>query len=77
MIGNDGGPILQDEQEDLFHVISYQAEDGKLKAQTLNTDLVDPKLTTTEERREVFLKHQANQSLFKEPIIFTRSGTEI
>ena len=74
IIGNHKGPIPKEGQEDLFHVISYEVKDGKLEIRTLNTDLVDPSLKTTQELREAFLKHKTNAALFKEPVILRRCG---
>jgi len=71
VIGTYEGPLKMDETK-LFHVVSYQLTDGKLEIRTLNTDLVDTDLKTTDELREAFLKHKDNKDLFDNPETFRR-----
>ncbi len=71
VIGTDDGPPKEDEKE-LFHVVSYQLTDGKLEIKTLNTDLVDDNLKTTEALVEAFLNHKDNKELFTNPGSFRR-----
>jgi hypothetical protein len=71
VIGTDDGPLEEDEKE-LFHVVSYQLTDGKLAINTLNTDLVDDDLKTTEAMVKSFLNHKDNKKLFTNPGRFRR-----
>ena len=71
IIGTDDGPPKKDETE-LFHVVSYQLTDGQLEIKTLDTDLVNDDLKTTEELHKAFLKHKENKDLFKDPGVFRK-----
>jgi hypothetical protein len=71
IIGTDDGPPRKDETE-LFHAVSYQLTDGQLKIKTLDTDLVNDDLKTTDELRKAFLKHKDSKDLFKNPGVFRK-----
>ncbi len=71
IIGTDDGPIQKDEK-DLFLVASYRLTGDRLEIKTLNTDLVDDALKTTDELRKAFLKHKDNKELFKNPGVFRK-----
>ena len=71
IIGTDDGP-LQNDEKDLFLVASYRLTGGKLEIKTLNTDLVDKDLKTTDGLRKAFLKHEDNKDLFKDPGFFRK-----
>lgn len=71
VIGTNEGPPKNEEKE-LFHVVSYQLMDGKLEIRSMNTDLIDDDLKTTDELREAFLKHKDNKDLFKYPGVFRK-----
>jgi hypothetical protein len=71
VIGTNDGPPKKDETE-LFYAVSYQLTDSGLEIRTLNTDLVDDELKTTEELRKAFLKHKDNKDLFKDPVVFRK-----
>jgi len=71
IIGTDDGP-LQKNEKNLFHVASYRLMGGKLEIKTLNTDLVDDDLKTTDGLRKAFLKHKDNKELFKDPGVFRK-----
>ena len=62
-----------DDEKELFHVVSYQLTDGILEFKTLNTDLVDDNLKTTEALVEAFLNHKDNKELFTNPGSFRRT----
>ena len=66
VIGTKDGSPEEDEKE-FFHVVSYQMTDGKLEIVTLNTDLVDDDLKTTEALVQAFLNHKDNKNLFTNP----------
>lgn len=72
IIGTDYGPPKKDETE-LFHAVSYQLTDGQLEIKTLDTDLVNDDLKTTEELHKAFLKHKENKDLFKNPGVFRKN----
>ena len=71
VIGTSDGPPEKDEKE-LFHVVSYQLMGGKLEIRTMNADLVDDDLKTTNELLEAFLKHKDNKDLFNNPGVFRK-----
>ncbi len=50
--------------KDLFHVVSYELKKGILEIRTLDTDLVDDNLKTTEALVKAFLSHKDNKNLF-------------
>jgi hypothetical protein len=63
VIGTKDGTPKRDVKE-LFHVVSYELNKGILEIRTLNTDLVDDKLKTTEALVKSFLSHKDNKDLF-------------
>ena len=71
VIGTHDGPPKKDEKK-LFHAVSYRLTDSGLEIRTLNTELVEADLKTTEELRKAFLKHKGNKDLFKDPGVFRR-----
>ena len=56
--------------KDLFHVVSYELKKGILEIRTLNTDLVDDNLKTTEALVKAFLSHKDNKDLFTNSVRF-------
>jgi len=56
--------------KDLFHVVSYELKRGILEIRTLNTDLVDDNLKTTETLVKAFLSHKDNKDLFTNSVKF-------
>ena len=56
--------------KDLFHVVSYELKKGILEIRTLNTDLVDNHLKTTEALVQAFLNHKDNKDLFTNSVRF-------
>ncbi|MCU0857125.1 MAG: hypothetical protein MUC65_01810 [Pontiellaceae bacterium] len=71
IIGTKDGPPRKDEA-DLFYVVSYQLTDSGLEIKTLNTNVVDDDLKSTEELHAAFLKHKENKDLFNDPEVFRR-----
>ncbi len=71
IIGTNDGPPKKDETE-LFYAVSYQLTDRQLEIKTLDTDLVNDDLKTTDELRKAFLKHKDKKDLFKNPGVFRR-----
>jgi len=71
IIGTGDGPPKKDKTE-LFSAVSYQLTDGQLEIKTLDTDLVNDDLKTTDELRKAFLKHKDNKDLFKDPGVFRK-----
>lgn len=71
VLGTAKGPLEKDESK-LYHVASYQLQDGQLQIKTLNTDLVDNKLKTTDELVQAFLAQKDNAELFTDPGLFQR-----
>ena len=58
--------------KNLFHVVSYQLTDGRIDIKTLNTDLIDDELKTTEQLKKTFLKHKNNKNIFRDPVAFRK-----
>ena len=71
IIGTNAGAPKKDETE-LFYAVSYQLTEGQLEIKTLDTDLVNDDLKTTDELRKAFLKHKDNKDLFKGPGVFRK-----
>ena len=71
IIGSNEGPPETDETE-LFYAVSYQLTAGQLEIKTLNTDLVDKDLKTTDELQKAFLQHKDNNDLFIDPELFRK-----
>lgn len=71
VIGTEHGPPDEDEKE-LFGVISYQLTDNELEIKILSTDLVDDDLKTTKGLMQAFLKHKDHKDLFTNPGVFRR-----
>ena len=71
ILGTDDGPLQKDEK-DRFLVASYRLTGGQLEIKTLNTDLVDDDLKTTDQLRKAFLKHKDNKELFRNPGVFRK-----
>ena len=68
-IGTEDGMPKKD-IKDLFNVVSYELKKGILEIRTLNTDLVDDDLKTTEALVQAFLNHKNNKDLFTNPVRF-------
>lgn len=71
VLGAEDGSLDKDE-EDLFHVASYEIKKGILEVKTLNTDVVDDELKDSEALRKAFLKNTKNKDLFEDPGKFKR-----
>lgn len=69
VIGTKDGPPKGDVKE-RFHVVSYELKEGILEIRTLNTDLVDDNLESTEALVKAFLSHKDNKNLFTNPVRF-------
>jgi len=50
--------------------VSYELKKGILEIKTLNTDLVDVGLKTTEALAQTFLNHKDDKNLFSDPVRF-------
>ena len=66
LIGTEEGSLAKDNKE-LFQVVSYQLSHGELIIQTLNTDLVEDDLKSSEALKKAFLKHKDDKDLFRDP----------
>ena len=64
----DGMP--KRETKALYAVMSYELKKGILEIKTLNADLVNDDLKTTEALVQTFLKHKDNKDLFTNPVKF-------
>lgn len=71
LIGTDDGALKKDVKK-VFHVVSYQLNDGKLELRLLNTDLLGEGIKTTDDLKRAFLKNKDNKELFKDPGNFRR-----
>ena len=69
VVGTEDGMPERD-VKDLFHVVSYELKKGILQIRTLNTDLVDNGLKTTESLVQAFLKYKDNKDLFINSVRF-------
>jgi hypothetical protein len=67
------GPVKKTEKN-LFHVATYQLENGELTVKRLNESLLHNTLNREDLRKE-FLKHKNNKELFNEPMKFRRMET--
>lgn len=56
----------------LYAVVSYELKKDILEVRTLNTDLVDDDLKTTQALVQAFLKHRDDNDLFADPVRFRR-----
>lgn len=64
--GTDEGSV-GDEDADLFSVVSYVLDNGKLVYRSLNTDLVDTGLADTAALQAAFIANLDDPDLFEEP----------
>lgn len=71
VIGTKDGPPKKDVKA-LYAVVSYALKDGFLEVRTLNSDLVDDDLKTTEALVQAFLKNKNDKKLFNDPARFRR-----
>jgi len=69
VIGTDVGMPNRGDK-DLFHVVSYELKKGILEIRTLNPELVDDNLKTTEALLKSFLSHKDNKDLFTNSVKF-------
>jgi len=69
--GDDKGPVGA-KDDNLFSVVSYALEDGKLVVRSLNTDLVDAELADTAALQAAFAANRDNPGLFHEPRYFRK-----
>lgn len=70
-IGSKDGPLTAEDVE-IYHVVSYRLQDEVLEVRTLNTDVVDDDLKTTEALQKVFVEQRTNPDLFHDPGRFKR-----
>ena len=75
LIGTDDGPVDADE-DDRYHVVSYQLENQLLKISSLNSELVDDELPDSKSLRKAFIQHKDNPGLFNDPGVFKRIISE-
>ena len=75
VIGTDDG-MPNKGDKDLFHVVSYELKKGILEIRTLNTDLIDNNLKTTEALVKAFLSHRDNKDLFNNSVKFKQIKDE-
>gem|GEM_PF-427891 len=71
VIGTENGAPRRD-IKDLFHVVSYKLRKGILEIRTLNSDLVDSNLKTTEALVQAFLNHKNKKDLFTNSVRFKK-----
>ena len=71
LIGTGGGPPKDDAKE-LFHVVQYRCENGRLEIKTLNSDVVDKGLKESSALQKALLTHKDNKDLFTDPGTFRR-----
>ena len=71
IIGTKDG-LPEEDVKDLFHVVSYELKKGILEIRTLNTDLVDNDLKTTEALVHEFLNHKDSKDLFTNSVRFRK-----
>ncbi|MES9902475.1 MAG: hypothetical protein ABW168_07310 [Sedimenticola sp.] len=69
VIGTEDGMPKKDVKA-LFAVMSYELKKDILEIRTLNNDLVDDDLKTTEALVHSFLNHKDNKELFTNPVRF-------
>jgi hypothetical protein len=69
VIGTEDGMPKKDVKA-LFAVVSYELKQGILEIRTLNNDMVDDDLKTTEALVQSFLNHKDNKELFTNPVRF-------
>jgi hypothetical protein len=74
VIGTNEGGLKTDKPFEAFEVMSYQIKGGELVARTLNGDLINTELKTTEKLQKAFLEHKGNANLFIDPKPFRRVG---
>ena len=73
IIGTEEGMPKKDAKA-LFAVVSYELKSGILEIRTLNPDLVDDELKTTDALAQSFLNHKENKDLFINPVRFRRTS---
>jgi hypothetical protein len=66
LIGTEEGNLDKDNKE-LFQVVSYQLSHEELIIKTLNTDLMDDDLKSSEAFKKAFLKYKDHKDLFRDP----------
>ncbi len=71
VIGTEDGMPKKDVKA-LFAVMSYELKKDILEIRTLNNDLVDDDLKTTEALVHSFLNHKDNKELFTNPVRFRK-----
>jgi hypothetical protein len=64
--GDEDGPAAPDESN-LYSVFAYDFIDGDLVVRALNTERVDPDLTSTSALQQAFVQHHDDPLLFSEP----------
>ena len=69
VIGTEDG-MPKKKAKALFAVVSYELKKDILEIRTLNTDLVDDDLKTTEALVQAFLNHKDNKDLFTDSVRF-------
>lgn len=70
-IGTKDGPLKAEDVE-IYHVVSYRLEGDMLEVRTLNTEVVDDDLKTTEALQKAFVEQRNHPDLFHNPGRFKR-----
>jgi len=71
LLGSDEELVAKDD-EDRFHVASYEWLNGQLVIRTLNSEVVDDDISDSESLRKAFLANKDNPDLFQDPGVFKR-----
>lgn len=71
IIGTEAGHPKSDEKK-LFEVVSYRPADGELEVRTLNSNLVDDHIATSDALAKAFRDHKNDEDLFTDPGRFRR-----
>jgi len=75
VIGNRKGVLDPDEKE-RYHVITYGFKGKQLEIKTLNEDWVNDELKTTSSIRKAFQKNKNKKDLFSDPGLFRKQRDE-
>lgn len=73
-IGAADGEVVNDEEK--YQLLVYTRINGDLEIRTLNNDLVDKSLTTSDALCQAFLKNTGNPDLFRDPGLFKKAVIE-
>ena len=70
LIGSEAGPVKEGDRK--YDVLAYTVSDDVLEISTLNTKLVDKKITGSEGLLKAFQENQANPELFVNTVKFRK-----